>query len=93
MAETTTVEITVGDDHEELSLPAGALETFGAADQSPADVVGDLLVVSCTQRLHGIVAHGREDPGEELRELEADMRDHFEERFGATFAEVTGHSH
>ena len=93
MADETTLEITIGEDREELTLPAGVLEAFGTGEETPAEVAGDLLVVSCTQRLHGVVAHGHEEPSDELKALEEAMRDRFEERFGASFAEVTGHSH
>ena len=93
MAESTTVTIDVGDDHEEVTVPDGVLGLFGAENQTEAEVVGDLLVVSCAQRLHSLVAHGQEEPTEELQALETAMLDRFEERFGASFAELTGHSH
>lgn len=93
MAEPTTVEIRIDDDHEELLLPEGVFDAFGTDGQPPAEAVGDLLVVSCTQRLHGVVAHSAEEPSKELQRLESAMRERFEERFGASFGEVTGHSH
>ena len=32
-------------------------------------------------------------PDEELRAIEADALERFEERFGVSYAEATGHSH
>lgn len=93
MVESTTIEIAVDDTTAELSLPDGVIEMFTGEGQEPADAVADLLTMAYTERLHGAVAHSAEEPSDALAAIEANMRDRFEERFGATFAEVTGHQH
>lgn len=91
--ETTTVRIAVEDGEEEIELPAGVLEVLGEGGQASAETVGDLLAVDCTHRLHGLVHHGDGEPDPRARELEGAMRESFEDRFGASFAELTGHEH
>lgn len=91
--ETTDVTITVGQSEETIALPEGVLEFFADEEQPLAATVGDLLTVDCTQRLHGFAHHVEEEPEEDVLALEADMREQFEERFGASFEELTGHQH
>lgn len=93
MAEETTLELQIEDNTDEVSLPEGALEVFAEDGQTPVEAAGDLLTLSVAQQLHAIVAHGHGDPAPELEALESAMGEHFEARFGATFAEVTGHQH
>ena len=93
MSEHVTVEIAVGDDDENIAIPTGVLEALTQDELTLPEIIGDLIIVSCTQRLHGMVAHGAAEPDEDLVELEAEMREVFEDRFGASFAELTGHSH
>ena len=93
MAEPTTIEVAIGDVADEVVLPAGVLDAFTAEGQSSAEAVGDVLTMSCTQRLHAAVAHSAGEPDDEIEQLESTMREQFEERFGASFAEVTGHHH
>lgn len=91
--ETDRIRIEVGDDHDEVELPAGVLEYLADSSQPPARTAGDLLMVDCTHRLHAEAHHTEGEANDELLTLEEAMRDHFESRFGATFSELTGHEH
>lgn len=91
--ETTDVRIAVEGSEETIALPADVLTFFGGGEQPAAETVGDLLIVDCTHRLHGYVHHGDEAADPSIEEAERAMRELFEERFGSSFAEVTGHAH
>lgn len=93
MDASTTVTISTDDSEDTLELPAGIVDVFAGEDQSGAEAIGDLILVDMTHRLHGLVAHGEGTPEPELVDLEAAVQEQFEERFGASFAELTGHSH
>lgn len=93
MPEETTVHIRVDDTTDELVLPRGVIRFFAGGEQSPAETVGDLLAVGCTQRLHGFVHHRDDDPGPRVRDLEGAMRDRFEQRFGMPFEDILDHEH
>jgi hypothetical protein len=56
-------------------------------------VVGDLAMLGFVQQAHGIVHHSQGEVGEDLQAAEELAMDLFEERFGQSYAEVTGHSH
>lgn len=90
-----TVDITIegpdGDD--EVTLPAPLLDLLSEEGESAAEVVGDIAILSCTQRIHTIVHHSEEETDGELSDIEDATMDLFEERFGVTFAEATGHDH
>lgn len=94
MADTITFEIN-GDDGstDDLTVPAGLLEMLAEGDDSPAETLGDLAVLSCTQQIHGITHHSQGEPDEDVSTIEEETMAVFEERFGASFAEMTGHSH
>jgi hypothetical protein len=93
MADELTVRIEVEDDSDEVRLPADLVDLFSEGDEPPATVVADILQVAFTQRAHSVVHHGHGEAGTELEAVEEHALDLFEERFGQTFAEMTGHSH
>jgi len=90
--ETTTVSIDTGDDSDAVELPSGLVDVLAEQGQSPAEVVGDITLLSFAQRAHHIAHHGEgDDP--ELDAIEEKAMELFEERFGVTFGEATGHQH
>ena len=94
MDETTfTIEDADGNT-DELTLPSGLVDLFSEEDdESEAQVVADIALMAFAQRAHMVVAHGEGEASEELEEIEAATLDQFEERFGQTFGEATGHQH
>ncbi len=91
--ETTTLSIETDDgDADEVTIPAGLVDLLAEGDQTRAETVGDITMLSFASRAHHIVHHG-EDPSPELEAQEQLVMDLFEERFGVTFGEATGHQH
>ena len=89
--ETVTVTLEA-DESDELELPVTLLDRLRENDESDIVVVGDLATLSLAQQAHGMVHHG-DAADEQLEAAEEMMMELFEERFGQTYAEVTGHSH
>ncbi len=77
---------------DEVTAPAGLVDLVGEGGQSPAETVGDVVLLSFASRAHHVVHHG-ESADERLEAQEEVVMDLFEERFGVTFAEATGHHH
>jgi len=94
MNETTfTIEDADGNT-DELTLPAELVELFSEEDDdSQAQVVGDISLMAFAQRAHMVVHHNEDTPSEELQAIEEATLDQFEERFGMTYGEATGHQH
>jgi hypothetical protein len=90
--ETITVSIDTDEDADAIELPSGLVDVLAEQGQSPAAVVGDITLLSFASRAHHLVHHG-EDDNPELEAIEAETMDLFEERFGVTFGEATGHQH
>lgn len=91
--DTATVTIRVDGSEESVELPSDVFSFLAEESQSPASTAADLLVLDCTHRLHAQAHHADGEPDESLLELESEMREQFEARFGASFAELTGHQH
>lgn len=77
---------------DEVTVPAGLVDLLAEDGQSPAEAVGDVALLSFASRAHHLVHHGA-DADEDLEAQEERVMDLFEERFGVTFAEATGHHH
>ncbi len=94
-AEPETIDITIEtpDGNEDVTLPEPLFDVLANGDESNAEVAGDILVLSCAQRVHALVHHGEGEIGAELESVEDEMLSLFEARFGVSFAEATGHSH
>ncbi|USZ71662.1 DUF7545 family protein [Natronosalvus halobius] len=93
--ETTTFSIEADDgdaDTDEVTLPTGLVDLLAEEGQGEAETVADITLLSFASRAHHLVHHG-EDPGEDLEAQEERVMDLFEERFGVSFAEATGHHH
>jgi hypothetical protein len=79
---------------DDVTLPAELVEIFGEEDdESDAQVFGDIALMAFSQRAHMLVAHGEGEPSEELEAVEEATLEKFEERFGMSFGEATGHQH
>jgi hypothetical protein len=94
MAEdTVTLYIEGDEDADEVILPVEMLDLMREADESNAEIVGDLALFSCAQRIHATVHHAEGGDTERYEAIEERTMDLFEDRFGATYAELTGHDH
>lgn len=91
--ETVTISIDTDDDADELTVPAGLLDLIRDGEQGDAAVVGDVALLSFASRTHHLVHHGDGDPDDEILAIEETTMDAFEDRFGMSFEEATGHDH
>ncbi|WP_247729094.1 DUF7545 family protein [Halovivax limisalsi] len=90
---TTTFSIeSESGDGDDVTIPSGLVSLLAEGDQSQAETVGDITLLSFASRAHHLVHHG-EDAGEEVAAQEEEIMDLFEERFGVSYAEATGHHH
>lgn len=91
MSDTVEVHIDGPDGENDLTLPVELVDMLREEDEPAATVVGDLAMFGCAQRVHAAVHHS--EGGGDLEDVEARIMELFEERFGATYGEVTGHQH
>ncbi len=96
--ETITVTLESGDETDEITLPAGLVSLLADGDQSAVETVGDITLLSFASRAHHLVHHGQGADADaelsaELDTIEACAMDLFEDRFGMTYGEATGHQH
>lgn len=91
--DTVTLHIEGPNDEDDVTLPTEMLNLMREADESDAEIVGDLALFSCAQRIHATVHHAEGGDTEEYKEIEEQTMDLFEDRFGASYAELTGHQH
>ena len=91
--ETVTLSIEGDAETDEVTLPVEMLDLLREADESDAEVVGDLALFSCAQRIHATVHHAEGGDTERYRAIEERTMALFEERFGASYGELTGHDH
>jgi hypothetical protein len=94
-ARTTTLEISSDDGaSDELTIPTALVDLLAEDDDEEApEVVGDIALFGMAQRIHGAVHHSQGEASEEIQAIEQATLDLFEERFGQSFADLTGHDH
>jgi len=91
--DTVTLRIESDDDADDVTLPGEMLDLMRETDESDPEIVGDLALFSCAQRIHATVHHAEGGDTEEYRAIEERTMELFEDRFGASYAELTGHDH
>jgi hypothetical protein len=91
--QTVTVRLETDDASEELEVPLALVEMLGEDGEAVPDVIGDLAMLGLAQQAHGIVHHGHGEVSDELAAAEELTMDLFEERFGQSYGEMTGHDH
>jgi len=91
--ETVSVHIETDESSDELEVPVAVAEMLSEEGDDVTTVVGDLVMLGLAQQAHGIVHHTEGEVGEDLAAAEALTMELFEERFGQSYAEVTGHNH
>ncbi|MFW5938584.1 MAG: DUF7545 family protein [Halanaeroarchaeum sp.] len=88
-----TVSLDIDGDTDEIELPADLVDLFREQPaETDVEIVGDMTVMAFAERAHAIVHHGQGED-EDLEAIESEAMDVFEERFGMTYGEATGHSH
>ncbi len=92
-SETVTVSLETDDASDELEVPNAAIDLLNESDEGAPTVIADLAMLGVAQQLHGIIHHTQEDVGEEVEAAEEKTMELFEQRFGRSFAEMTGHDH
>lgn len=95
MVATETYRIESPDgDADEIELPAGLVDVLAEQGEQKSAVAADITLMGFVQRAHAMAHH---DQGEELPadldEIASKAEELFEERFGLSFAEATGHNH
>lgn len=91
--ETATFSIESSDGStDEVELPTELLDLL-SEEESTAETVTDVVLIGFAQRAHALVHHAQQDFDADIEALEETVLDTFEERFGMTFAEMTGHDH
>jgi len=91
--EDATVTIETGGETDEIEIPGGLIDRLKEEGETRADVVGSITLMAFTGRAHALLHHTEEEADEEMEEIEDVMQERFEDRFGLTYAEATGHSH
>ncbi|SDF77834.1 DUF7545 family protein [Halorientalis regularis] len=89
---TLTIETEDGTS-DELEIPTGLLNMLREGEETDPEIVGDIAMIGLAQRIHGAIHHAQGEPGEDVQAAEDVTMDLFEERFGQTFADMTGHDH
>lgn len=92
-SETVTVTVEAADGEDAIEVPRALIDALSEGEESVATVVGDIAMLGLAQQAHGIVHHAQGGAGEDLEAAEEKTMALFEERFGQTYGEMTGHSH
>jgi hypothetical protein len=91
--ETVTITLETEEDSDEIEVPVGAVDLLSEGEEGPSAVAGDLALLGVAQQLHGVVHHTHGEVDEDIEAAEQKALDLFEERFGRSFADMTGHDH
>jgi len=91
--DTVTLRIEGDEEADDVTLPSEMLDLMREDGESDPEIVGDLALFSCAQRIHATVHHAQGGDTERYEAIEERTMDLFEDRFGATYAELTGHDH
>lgn len=90
--ETYTIEGPAGD-VEAVELPEGLVDLLSEQGEAKETVVADITLLAFAQRAHALVHHSEGEVTEDIAEIGEKAEELFEERFGVSFAEATGHQH
>ncbi|WP_138005847.1 DUF7545 family protein [Halalkalirubrum salinum] len=90
--ETYTIEGPEGDS-DTVELPAGLVDTLAEQGEEPSKVISDIVLQALAQHAHALAHHSQGETPPELVKMNETAEELFEERFGVTLAEATGHQH
>lgn len=81
------------DDAATLTLPAALVDALAEPDETRAETVAAVSLQTFVSQAHHVVQHGDGEVPAELAAAEERALELFEERFGISFGEATGHQH
>ena len=91
--DTVTLTLDADGESDELTVPTALVDMLREGEESDPEVVGDIAMFGMAQRIHGAVHHSEGEPDQEIQGVNEATMELFEDRFGATFSELTGHDH
>lgn len=91
--ETQTLTIESESASDELVVPTDLIDLLAEEGETAPEVVGDVALFGLAGRIHAAVHHAQGQPDPELEAAEESTMELFEERFGMTYGEATGHQH
>ena len=86
-----TVTIDAEGDRRTIELPAGFVDIVREPDESAADVVADLVLLSAAQRTYEAVHYSEGGVPEEVEAVNDRVQARFEAEFGTTVRDVAGY--
>lgn len=90
LTEPVFITLTAGEIERKVELPRGFVELLREGDECTADVVGDLLLLTSTQRIYETVTYSENDPGPEFERINDRLQELFEAEFDVSFHRVIG---
>lgn len=94
MVDTETYRIEAPDgDTDTIELPEGLVDVISDGEETPATVVADVVLMAFVQRAHALAHHSHGETDADVAGMNERAEELFEERFGISYAEATGHSH
>jgi hypothetical protein len=90
--EAYTIEAPDGNS-ETVELPEGLVDLLSEQGEAKESVVADITLLAFAQRAHALVHHSEGEVTEDVAAIGEKAEELFEERFGVSFAEATGHQH
>ena len=91
--EIQTLTIESEDESDELEVSTALIDLLAEEGETTPEVVGDVAMFGLAGRIHAAVHHAQGEPDPELEAAEEATMVLFEERFGMTYGEATGHQH
>lgn len=88
---TIPISIAAGDDERTIELPAGFVELIREPDESAADVVADIVLLSAAQRTYEATHFSEGGAPDEVVAVNDRMQEVFEAEFGTTIRDVAGY--
>lgn len=76
-----------------FTVPGTLIDRLADDGEETATVAADVAVMAFAGRAHALVHHGHGEVDADLEAAESAMLDAFEDRFGVSYADATGHAH
>lgn len=90
--ETYTIE-GPGGDTDTVELPVGLVDALAEPGEVESEIISDVVLQAMAQQAHALAHHGQGETPDDIQAINEKAEELFEERFGVTLAEATGHHH